>query len=1732
MKKSPLFLFVFFFFVPFFSEAKDFLVKTPTSQEVIQAIMDASAKTNVRPAMLYALYGQETGYGSNVGKTERQWSASCASKDTRDCRNWKRYDCKISPTNINPKFYDDILRLLGYVDHTGNADRSNIPTSSTCALGFTQVEPHTWWLVSSPRTGHTYNPWNIHDAILMAAFYLKDQGADGEEILGSGEVIGTKDRLALQRYYCGSKYQGLACQEYAASVEIRTRHALETLLQTGYKKQLEKLEEERKRLQKDLSVAVPLGCKEVPIEDFGFGVKSDPQAIKTIAPLLDKATQDLIKTYRIYRATEDKNLLGEIQQFAEVRKKYLVESLYLDPAKTLFSILLTDDREGLLRVTPQCVEEEITLEGMMDVIHIDFEEGSSQTQYTLITDDGGYVILHPAGGLHVPLESGMRVRIKGVRIDKEILFDGTRSLLEPHDASGGIDVIKEVGNPPVKGEQKVLVVMVNFQNTPEPSLTKETVRNVVFGEVDRYYREISYNKIFLTGDVFGWYTVPLKQSCDHTPAVLEAVRAVDSSVDFRNYGRLLVVAPLGPSCPWGGISTTGKTKLPTNEGRVSISYAAIRSGSANLSTIAHEMGHQFGNHHADSLLCKDATIADSGCKYTEYGDPYDIMGNRGKKHIGHMNALHKEYLGWLDDKTLKQITESGTYTLEPIEMIGDGLKAIKIQRKVNDFLYVEYRQPIGYDDEIGKSSNVFEGALLHVRKPDGDARRSALIDPTPPGDIFTTALLPGMIFQDPVSGATVSTVSRTPRLLTLRVTAGKKDFTPPRVSITYPSGQPTVSGIINVSASATHSAGIERVDFYYVRRGEHVFFGSDHSFPYETELDTQKLEQGLNYVFVKAYDPSGNERVSILAGFYVTVPDREPPEVILTSPQEGEVLRNPVTFRATATDDSGISFVVFKLDSDLPEKQTFFDYKTPFNVSHELSKGFHTMYAEAQDVSGKISRTPTVSFEIVEKDQVQQYPDAMNREKPVSEVKKKIVEKKIQATLPKSVARLSEGRVGVLYTTTLTAAEGTPPYTWEIPLGPGGFPSGLSLVRETGVISGTPKESGVWLFYANFYGTNGEKGVKEFGIEIKPALSLVIDTNLPSGIAGNPYKAVLSAKGINPPYTWSSPSGYGQFPPGLSLSSSGIISGTPSKAGAWIFSIKITDANGQDIIEEFGIEIVSPLEIKTGDFPAGLVGSHYRATLEASGAISPPYHWGVISGKFPPGLQLNPNEGYISGTPNEAGSWVFTAKVESTEGIYAIKELQIDIRTPLLISDPLPQGTTNVSYSATPLVIGGIAPYTWSIESGTLPNGFSFDATSGKISGTPQGKGNWNFLLKVVDKTGFAGSRWMTLNIVAPLEILTQILSVGTVGSYYSTSTEARGGEYPYAWSISSGALPQGLTFSQYGYFSGTPGEEGNFPIALKVTDGSKQNVTKDVNLQIRPPLIIATSTLPNGTQGLTYTASLLVQGGSAPYVWSVSSGILPLGLSLDTLAGTISGTPQEPGGKNFSIEIKDAAGVKKSWWFWIDIRAPLTITTTSFLNGGVNNFYGTSARVSGGEYPYAWSLMGTLPPGLTFATSSGYVSGSPSSEGVQNFTLEVRDKGGLMVTKDFSIEIKPQLKITLPRYSSSGIIGMPYATSSVAIGGTPPYVWRVSWQTLPPGITIDSTSGVISGTPSEAGKWESNIEVKDSHGVRTTYYMVITITSALSGRTPRLQEFFSADIMDSFTAVLNSLSHVIHDAW
>ncbi|MCL6576955.1 S-layer homology domain-containing protein [Kyrpidia sp.] len=162
------------------------------------------------------------------------------------------------------------------------------------------------------------------------------------------------------------------------------------------------------------------------------------------------------------------------------------------------------------------------------------------------------------------------------------------------------------------------------------------------------------------------------------------------------------------------------------------------------------------------------------------------------------------------------------------------------------------------------------------------------------------------------------------------------------------------------------------------------------------------------------------------------------------------------------------------------------------------------------------------------------------------------------------------------------------------------------------------------------------------------------------------------------------------------------------------------------------------------------------------------------------------------------------------------------------------------------------------------------------------------------------------------LSVITASLAAATVGSDYSASLQASGGMAPYSWSLVGGSLPDGLTLTTDGTISGTPTTAGTSTFTVQVTDssGTPQSATADLSITVDPAaqaLSINTQSLPNGTVGSDYAASLDASGGTSPYTWTVVNGSLPDGLTLST-DGTISGTPTTADTVTFTVQATDSS--------------------------------------------------------------------------------------------------------------------------------------------------------------------------------------------------------------------------------
>ncbi|MDQ3070904.1 MAG: IPTL-CTERM sorting domain-containing protein [Acidobacteriota bacterium] len=265
----------------------------------------------------------------------------------------------------------------------------------------------------------------------------------------------------------------------------------------------------------------------------------------------------------------------------------------------------------------------------------------------------------------------------------------------------------------------------------------------------------------------------------------------------------------------------------------------------------------------------------------------------------------------------------------------------------------------------------------------------------------------------------------------------------------------------------------------------------------------------------------------------------------------------------------------------------------------------------------------------------------------------------------------------------------------------------------------------------------------------------------------------------------------------------------------------------------------------------------------------------------------------------------------------------------------LPNGTVAIAYSQQITASGGTGPYAFAVTSGTLPAGLVL-TPSGLVAGTPTTAGSSTFTVRATDANGCFQSITYTLVIAAApvppavcpaITLAPAVLPGGTQGVAYSQTITASGGTAPYSFGVTVGALPVGLTLSATGVLTGTPTSAGTSAFTVRVTDslGCFGTVAYSivVSAAVCPAIALTPATLPNATQGVAFSQTLSASGGTAPYAFTVSSGILPAGLTL-TSAGVLAGTPTVAGSASFSIRATDANGCFTTLAYSFTVLAPV----------------------------------------------------------------------------------------------------------------------------------------------------------------------------------------------------------------
>ena len=375
--------------------------------------------------------------------------------------------------------------------------------------------------------------------------------------------------------------------------------------------------------------------------------------------------------------------------------------------------------------------------------------------------------------------------------------------------------------------------------------------------------------------------------------------------------------------------------------------------------------------------------------------------------------------------------------------------------------------------------------------------------------------------------------------------------------------------------------------------------------------------------------------------------------------------------------------------------------------------------------------------------------------------------------------------------------------------------------------------------------------------------------------------------------------------------------------------------------------------------------------------------------------------------------------------------------------------------------------------------------------------GSDSFTYRATNGTLTSGNATVTITVYAPAAVSTASLATGNVSISYSQTLAATGGLTPYTWSISSGALPAGLTLNAAtGVVSATPTATGTSTFTVQVQEAGLATATKSLTIAIYAPLAVSTASLANGIVGISYSQTLAATGGLTPYTWSISSGTLPGGLTLNATTGVISGTPTAAGTSTVTVRAQDANSAMATKALTIVIYAPLAVSTASLATGNVSISYSQTLAATGGLTPYTWSISsGTLPAGLTLNAATGVVSGTPTATGTSTFTVQVQEAGLATATKSLTIAIYAPLAVSTASLEN-GIVGTSYSQTLAATGGLTPYTWSISSGTLPGGLTLNATTGVISGIPTTAGSSTITARVQDANSATATRSLSITISA------------------------------------
>ncbi len=623
----------------------------------------------------------------------------------------------------------------------------------------------------------------------------------------------------------------------------------------------------------------------------------------------------------------------------------------------------------------------------------------------------------------------------------------------------------------------------------------------------------------------------------------------------------------------------------------------------------------------------------------------------------------------------------------------------------------------------------------------------------------------------------------------------------------------------------------------------------------------------------------------------------------------------------------------------------------------------------------------------------------------------------------------------------------------------GSIPLGLSLNPTTGILSGTPLQSGT--FNLSFTATNLlgvspaqaiQVVIQSDATKLKPVISSSAAT---SGKVASAFTHQVEA--INSPTYFQGSS----LPLGLTINATtGLITGTPSMDGT--FAAKIYAANAGGTANQTLTIVVAPTvpQISNANSTVAQVGVPFSYRIAA---LNVPRSYGATN--LPSGLTVNATNGSITGVPTARGNTTITLSASNAAGT-ATKALSISILPPVPVITSAGSVNANFGTTITHQITASQSPTKYFATN--LPIGLTINATTGLITGTPGVTGT---IAANVYATNAGGTANQTLTIVVT-PIVPRITS--------ANSTTAQAG-VPFSYRIAAlniprsyGAtnLPAGLTVNATsGYITGVPTATGNTTITLSASN-TAGTTTQPLSISILPsvPVITSAATV-NATFGSVFTHQITATQNPSKF----SATNLPIGLTINATTGLITGTPAVDGTFIAKVSASNAGGTaNQSLTIVVASTAP-QITSAALVYTRAGTLF--SYRITAKNLPRTYGAA-PLPAGLTLNATSGYITGVPTAAGNATITLSASNTAGT-ATQNLLLSIVPPLPVITSSATSSAIVGAAYS-HQVTATQTPTKFMATG---LPSGLSINTTTGLITGRALSAGTRAITISVSSQGG-------------------------------------------------